>query len=451
MRLFKLTSRFLMAATAGLVIFTSCVKNENTNDSFDKIQELKNLNSNLATEWMSLSFELTKKTPGFSSPVAARTFAYLGLGMYEVLVPGMSGYSSMQGKYQDFRKGTMKNPNQFGEISWGVSFNQMMYQLFKRFYRNTTPEGIAEIEKLYQRKIDEFSKSISADVLSNSLNYANDQAEALYSYSVSDGQEEAFLNNYPKNFSAPQGQGVWTPNLSANKKALQPFWGDVRTFVHHDLSDMEMIAPPPFNTDKSSVFYSYALEVRNKSENVNRYDEVMVNFWNDEIDGQITPAGHMLSILCQNALSENKELGFTAFAIMKLATVLHDATVASWKTKFTYYTIRPETYIRLYIDQDFLSLTSPNSTPEYSSGQAATAAAAAEVMGSLFGYNYGFTDRTYEGRKDINGSPRSFQSYQDMSEEILNANLLGGIHYRFSLEAGQKQGIEIARDFNAIR
>jgi cystathionine beta-lyase/cystathionine gamma-synthase len=159
----------------------------------------------------------------------------------------------------------------------------------------------------------------------------------------------------------------------------------------------------------------------------------------------------MLAIMSQLIGAEGRDLGSAAFAFMRLATTMHDATVAAWKTKYTYYTMRPETYIRQYIDREFLSLSNATATPEYSSGQAAVTAAAVEVLGSVFGYGRAFTDRTYEYRKDIDGSPRSYPSFQDMADEVLSANLLGGIHYRFSLEAGQKQGIEIARNFNAIR
>jgi hypothetical protein len=345
----------------------------------------------------------------------------------------------------------MKSPGAFGEIDWEVSLNHAMYQLCKKFYGNSIPAAFAEIEKLYNKNQNIYLVSLDQKIIQNSIRYSDYQANALYSYSVTDGQEESFLNNYPGTFSPPQGQGLWTPGSSTNKKPLQPFWGDVRTFAQHSLGDMEMSAPPDFSGDSSSLFYSYALEVKNKSENVDRYDEVTFNFWNDDQDGQIAPAGHMLSILNQIIQLENKDLGFAAFALMRLSTTLHDATVASWKTKYTYFTIRPETYIRKYIDKSFVALGNANSTPEYSSGQTAVASAAAEILGSLFGYNYSFTDQTYVHRKDINGNPRTFQSFQDMALEVFNANLLGGIHYLFSLEAGQKQGIEIARDFSAIR
>jgi len=441
----------MMSAIAGLLFFTSCVKNENINDSYTKTQELKNLNNDLAVQWMNLSFVLTKETPGFTSPVAARNYAYLSLAMYEVLVPGIKGYTSMQGRYQGFSKGTMKHPNAYGEISWEASFNECMYNLYKRLFINSTPEAKKEIEELYTKLQTGLVELYGEDVMQNSKQYGIAQANAIFEYSVTDGQAESYLNNYIENINTPNREGIWSPSVHGNKKPLQPKWGEVRTFIKHHAEDMNMVSPPEFSDDKNSLLYASALEVRNRAENLNFSDEVLVKYWDDDREGDITPAGHMLAILCQSLENENKDLGFAVYAMMIWSTVMHYATVAAWKTKYTYYTMRPETYIRQYIDRDFLSLSNATATPEYSSGQAAVSAAAAEVLGGLFGYNYAFTDKTYQYRKDIDGSPRSFHSFQDMAEEVLNSNLLGGIHYRFSLEAGQKQGIDIAKNYNAIR
>jgi hypothetical protein len=38
-----------------------------------------------------------------------------------------------------------------------------------------------------------------------------------------------------------------------------------------------------------------------------------------------------------------------------------------------------------------------------------------------------------------------------MSKEVSDASLFGGIHYRFSLEAGEKQGISVGKNINSLR
>jgi hypothetical protein len=438
-----------LALLASIVFLSSCIKNDN--NSITTTSDLKSENGKLATDWVVLSLTLTKEAPGYTSPVAARTFAYLSLGMYELLVPGMPEYSSMQGKLNGFNRGAMPNTKQVGEISWNLSLNEGMYKLYKYFYRNSSPASLSLIDKLHQNNLDVYSKGLTTDVISNSLTYGNAHAEALLKYAETDGQAEAFLNNYPDSYKTPNGQGLWVPLNNQIKKPLQPYWGNVRTFLSYSIQETDMIAPPEYSNDKTSVMYAYAVDVRNKVENLTKEEEVMVRFWNDEQEHSITPAGHMMSVLAQVLKEEGKDLGFCAYAFMKLGITLHDATVMAWKTKYKYNTVRPESYIKSNIDNEFIALVNATPTPEYSSSPSAIASAAVEVLGNLFGYSYAFTDRTYEYRKDIDGSPRSFKSFQHMSKEVSDASLFGGIHYRFSLEAGEKQGISVGKNINSLR
>lgn len=41
--------------------------------------------------------------------------------------------------------------------------------------------------------------------------------KAIHDYSMTDGQDEAYLNNYPTSYSAPKGQGLWSPTSSQIK------------------------------------------------------------------------------------------------------------------------------------------------------------------------------------------------------------------------------------------
>lgn len=52
----------------------------------------------LPTAWMQLSLQLVRQTPGYSPPVAARAFGYIGVTLYEAVVPGMPDYQSLAGR-----------------------------------------------------------------------------------------------------------------------------------------------------------------------------------------------------------------------------------------------------------------------------------------------------------------------------------------------------------------
>ncbi len=433
-------------AVMAVLLLANCTKDESTVSEFSKASAES---SKVAADWMALSVQLTSETPGYTSPIASRVFAYLGIAVYESVVLGIDKQASLQGKISGLPEQNLPVLYEGGEVNWTLVVNDCMNYLFKNFYRNAPPAGAKKIKELYDRYRASVPDHIDPNVMKKSCQFGEMMGKAIYDYSITDGQEEAFLNNYPTSYSAPQGQGLWSPTSSQLKKPLLPYWGEVRTFT--PLSDETDLAnPPTFSTASNSLFYSYALDVRNRVKNLDDPIVTMVKYWNDDQDRSISVSGHIMTILIDILSKEEKDLEFAAKAFAKLGIGFHDATVASWKVKYHYNMLRPETYIKENIDRDFISLINSQATPEYSCSAASVGMTGAEILSELFGYNYAFTDRTHEFRKDIDGTPRSFQSFQHMAEEINNSNLYGGIHYRFSLEAGQKQGTQIGKNINRL-
>ena len=66
----------------------------------------------VATEWTSLALSLTQQTPGFSPPIASRAFGYLGLALYESIVPGMPGYTSLAGQLNELNSLPVAQPDE---------------------------------------------------------------------------------------------------------------------------------------------------------------------------------------------------------------------------------------------------------------------------------------------------------------------------------------------------
>jgi hypothetical protein len=440
-----LTSPVNLAVIVVLCL-AACTKDSTT---FSELSQAKIESGKVATDWLKLSVELTSETPGYTAPIATRTFAYLGIGIYETVVLGIEGQPSLQGKIQGLQPQSLPVIYEGGQVYWTVAVSECMNSLFKKFYRNAPPAGLKKIQDLYMAQKAYLPDNADQEVIAKSSQFGLMMAEAIYKYSVTDGQEEAFLNNYPTNYSAPKGQGLWAPTSNQIKKPLLPYWGTVRTFS--SLTEFtDPVNPPVYSTESNSVFYAYALDVRNRVLNLDDATVNMVRYWNDDQERSLSLAGHMVSILVDLLNREQKDLEFSARAIGKLTMGLHDVTVASWRVKYKYNMLRPETYIREHIDRNFISLISSQSTPEYSASQAAVAMVGSEVLSEIFGYNYAFTDRTHEFRKDIDGTPRAFKSFRHMAEEINMSTLYGGIHYRFSLEAGQKQGLQIGKNINRL-
>jgi len=77
-------------------------------------------------------------------------------------------------------------------------------------------------------------------------------------------------------------------------------------------------------------------------------------------------------------------------------------------------------------------------------------AAAAEALGSVFGYSYRFTDKCHLGRGEFEGTPRTFGSFYEAAQENAWSRVLLGVHWRMDADEGMRFGTAIGRKVNAL-
>ncbi len=79
--------------------------------------------------------------------------------------------------------------------------------------------------------------------------------------------------------------------------------------------------------------------------------------------------------------------------------------------------------------------------PEYPSGHSCASGAAGEILANAFG------DRTtFTAESDLLfGVTRKYRSFSSALEEVKNARIFSGIHFRTACDIGQTLGVNIAR------
>jgi hypothetical protein len=85
--------------------------------------------------------------------------------------------------------------------------------------------------------------------------------------------------------------------------------------------------------------------------------------------------------------------------------------------------------------------------PEYTSAHAAISMTFALMLEDTFGKNFSFTDHSF----DASYGPRSFVSFEAYAKEAALSRLQAGIHYRFSMDEGLRQGRMVADFMNKIK
>ena len=104
-------------------------------------------------------------------------------------------------------------------------------------------------------------------------------------------------------------------------------------------------------------------------------------------------------------------------------------------------TIRPETYINLYIDKEWRPFIQTPPFPEYPSGHSVISSSAATMLAHMLGDNYAFTD---SAEVAFGKPPKNFNSFSQAAREASMSRLYGGIHFLKSLNMGLEEGQNVA-------
>lgn len=399
-------------------------------------------------DWFDLHLRLVRETPGFSPPIAARSFGYAGVALYETVAPGMEGYQSLVGQLNELSALPQSNPR--AVYHWPAAANSALATINRHLFPTATEENLAAIEALYNQYASQFETEIAPDVFIRSVLWGRMIADAVYAWSMNDGGHEGYSRNFPADYAPPGGEGLWTPTPRSGgepQPALLPYWGNNRPFVLDAGDQCAPPAPESYSELPESAFYLEAQEVYQTVNNLSDEQIEIAKFWSDDPGATATPGGHSISILTQVLRQEHAELGLAAEAYARMGIAITDAFIGCWNIKYQYNLLRPVTYIQTLWDAEWLPSLNTPPFPEYPSGHSVQSGAAAAVLTALFGDHYAFVDHTHEDR---GFAPRSFNSFNQFAREAAMSRLYGGIHYRMAIELGIEQGVCIGAQVNAL-
>ena len=251
--------------------------------------------------------------------------------------------------------------------------------------------------------------------------------------------------------------GAWRPTESfigppfappSFAPMLAPWLGDVTPFTLKESSQFRAAPPPPLNSGRYAKDYDEvkALGARFNSDRTPEQTDLAIFWaaqyavlWNRALQG--IAAAHVHNI------GDSARL----FALANLA--MADAIIASWNSKNADVFWRPITAIRLGDDDtnqrtvgdpDWQPLINTPNYPSNASGASAVTAAATRALALYFGTDeFTFTVRTTNA--GAVQQTRTYTSFSDATEDVVDARVYEGIHFPFDDEAGEKQGRHVAQ------
>jgi hypothetical protein len=152
----------------------------------------------------------------------------------------------------------------------------------------------------------------------------------------------------------------------------------------------------------------------------------------------------VLSLAAQHHFSMVQTARLLALVNLAMA----DAIIGCWDAKYTYSFWRPITAIQLadtdgndntIADPGWTPLITTPAFPEYPSAHSCASAAATQILSEAFGVETSFN----VGSDAMLGVTRRFTNFPEALEEIENARVFGGIHFRTACVDGTALGISV--------
>jgi hypothetical protein len=214
------------------------------------------------------------------------------------------------------------------------------------------------------------------------------------------------------------------------------------------------MAPPipvPYSEDPSSGFYKAAKEVYDLggTTTATSANKATANWWADAggVGTGVPAPYHILSIITSALKSQKAGLWKAAEVYAKTGIALKDGQIITFRAKYQYNLLRPITYIRQFIDPNWLSYLTNPPYPEYTSGLMSFYAPVIQVLINELG-DIPITDNAYAWR----GLPaRQFNSLSQLRAEAAVSRVYAGIHYRFTQDVSICMGIELGNQIDKVR
>jgi hypothetical protein len=241
--------------------------------------------------------------------------------------------------------------------------------------------------------------------------------------------------------------GDWQPAPPGFAPALLPHWGQVTPFGIDSGSQFRLPAPPALQSGKYAVDFNEVKLLGSLDSpfrpqdrtDVARFYAVTspVQLWNS--------SARQTSAVQGQSLSENARI------LALLGMAMADAAIAQWDTKYHYNFWRPQMAIRAADtdgndltdkDPDWVPLIATPAHPSYASGHASVSGAARVVMERAFGKDGHDVTLTHP---TLPGIVLHYAAWDEITDDIDDARIYGGIHWRFDQETGSHLGRQIGK------
>ena len=276
--------------------------------------------------------------------------------------------------------------------------------------------------------------------IARGLAWGKSVADDIISWRNTDGFVPA-----PAPFLGGTAPGEWRPTPPAFLPGAGPQFAYMTPWAMTSPAQFHPDAPPALTSDTYTRDFEEVRSSGSINSPLRTPDQTLfAQFWQSD-----SPAGFWNRAAVAVGAERNTTLSENARLLALLNIAMADAVIACWEAKYSYVFWRPITAIRL-ADTDGNPATEPDPAwtpllitpnfPEYPAGHATSSGAATAVLAAFYGDDTCFSLQS----PTMPGVTRYYSSFSRASDEVDDARVFGGIHFRNSCEVGQRMGRELA-------
>jgi hypothetical protein len=254
-------------------------------------------------------------------------------------------------------------------------------------------------------------------------------AAALIALRTGDGSTPPEF--YSPTSSAP---GAWQPTPScppAGGLLLQ--WRNLRPFAIERSDQFRSTPPPALTSERYARSYNEVMRVGSVDSPFRPQDRSDVALFY----AATAPVPVWNSAAVQVAVEQGRTMSENARALALMDVAIADASVSVFDTKYAYDFWRPETAIHASGDTTWQPYIVTPCFPSYGSAHGSLSNAARKVLERVYGpRNHLIT----LSNPAVAGVILQYQTFEQITHDISDARVYGGIHFRFDQETGAEQG-----------
>ena len=384
--------------------------------------------ADVVTDWNKIMFEAALVPPATSPLVMSRNAAIVQAAVFDAVNGIERQYTPILVSAEAPKKASIR-----------AAAIQAAYAILVRLY----PGQKSFLDEKRAASLAALASATAAEKsawITRGTEWGQTVADALWAARSTDSFTPA-----PPPFMGGMAVGQWRPTPPAMASGAGPQFAYMTPWVIQSPSQFRPEGPPALNSARYLADFNETRSKGNASSLTRTADQTIAClFWNGSSANSFWN-GVAVTLATERNLTQLNNARLLALLNLAIA----DAAIACWEAKYHYVFWRPITAIPLAETDDnpdttadacWAPLFATPAHPEYPSGHSSLSGAAAAVLANQFG-----NATTFTVKSDVMpGVVRSFSSFSSALEEVKEARIFAGIHFRKACDDGQATGQAVA-------